>query len=100
LHDATAHVPPVQPAVPLATAAHALPQLPQLVAVVMLVSQPLAALPSQSAQPAAQVGKQVLLVQVVVPCALLQAVPQAPQFDASVAVLASQPSAYAPLQFA
>jgi hypothetical protein len=67
---------------------------------VVSVSQPLVALPSQLSQPALQVGTHALLVQVVMPCALLQAVPQAPQFDGSLVLFTSQPSAYVPLQFA
>ena len=61
---------------------------------------PFAALPSQLPQPASQVGTQAPLVQVVVPCALLHAVPQAPQFAALLVVLTSQPLLYRPSQFA
>jgi hypothetical protein len=64
----------------------------------MSVSQPLVAFPSQLPQPALQVGTQALPVQVVVPCALLQAVPQAPQFDALLLVSVSQPVVGLPSQ--
>jgi hypothetical protein len=70
-----------------------LPQLPQLVRVLSAVSQPLRGLLSQLPQPLLQVGAHVLAVQLVLPCALVQAVPQLPQFDVFVASVTSQPLA-------
>jgi hypothetical protein len=70
--------PPTQLSLALARS-QTLPQPPQLDSVLVLVSQPLFGLPSQLAQPVAQLGLQVPLVQVVVPLALVQAVPQTPQ---------------------
>jgi hypothetical protein len=64
------------------------------------VSHPLPELPSQSVQPEEHaVTTQVPLVQLPVPFAGLQAIPQPPQF-AGVLVGVSQPSARSPLQFA
>jgi hypothetical protein len=79
--------------------AQATPHAPQSVAVLVGVSQPLLGLPSQLAQPAAQLGAHAPAVQAVPPWALLQATPQAPQF-AVVVVAISQPSLTSPLQFA
>ncbi len=54
LHEATTHVPPPQAGVPLATK-QVMPQPPQwLMSLVVVVSQPLAVLPSQSPLPAWQ----------------------------------------------
>jgi hypothetical protein len=51
-------------------------QAPQLVTEKIEVSQPLAALVSQLSQPVAQLGRQPLGLQAVVPCGLTQASPQ------------------------
>src|SRR5690349_6575935 len=58
-----------------------MPQPPQLALVLSGVSQPLLGLPSQSANPGAQVGTQTPALQAVAPCALAQVTPHAPQFD-------------------
>jgi hypothetical protein len=56
LHEAMPQVPPVHDGVPLAGVRHALPQAPQWASVVLrLVSQPLAAMPSQLPRPAAHI---------------------------------------------
>jgi hypothetical protein len=74
------------------------PQAPQLfTSVSRVVSQPLGPLPSQLPQPAVHDGTQAPLVQAVLPCALAQAVPQAPQFVVVVSG-ASHPSAVVALQ--
>jgi hypothetical protein len=87
----TEQVPDEQTAVPLAPL-HTLPQPPQFSREVsMAASQPLAALPSQSAKPVAQVGTQVPAAQAVVPWALVQALPHTPQFSGFALVSASQP---------
>jgi hypothetical protein len=65
-----------------------------------LVSQPLAAFPSQSANPAAQVILQAPATQLGVPLALLQTLPQAPQLFALLPVLISQPLRADPSQLA
>ena len=77
-----------------------LPQPPQCVTVLTAVSQPLRGLPSQLPQPLLQDGTQELPVQLVLPWALVQAVPQLPQFDTFVASVTSQPLATVPSQFA
>jgi hypothetical protein len=78
----TPQVPPTQFGVPPA-AGHTCPQVPQLVMLVaVLVSHPFRALPSQSPNPAAQVGTHAPAVHAVLPFELVQATPQAPQFDA------------------
>jgi len=69
------------------------------VSVFRLVSQPFVGFPSQSANPAAQVGTQAPFVQVAVPFAFEQTVPQVPQFATLVFRFASQPSAATPSQF-
>jgi hypothetical protein len=79
LQDAIWQVPVEHVEVALARE-HTTPQPPQLLSVSIEVSQPLSGLPSQSAQPGAQVGTQAPLLQMVVPCALVQLIPQAPQF--------------------
>jgi hypothetical protein len=76
------------------------PQLPQLVTVLSAVSQPFLGLLSQLPKPLLQVGAQVLLVQLVLPWAFVQAVPQLPQFVTLVAKLISQPLAALASQFA
>jgi hypothetical protein len=68
-----------------------LPQLPQLVSVLSAVSQPLRALPSQVPQPLLQAGAQAPPAQLVLPCGLVHAMPQPPQFDTFVARVTSQP---------
>jgi hypothetical protein len=60
---------------------HAVLQSPQSDSVRVLRSQPLSRSPSQLFQPASHVGEQPLPPQVVVPCGLVQASPQARQFD-------------------
>jgi hypothetical protein len=78
---------------------HALAHVPQFaVEVWVLVSQPLLVLPSQLAYPALQVGEHTPEVHTVVPLALLQAVPQAPQF-VTVLSPASHPFATLASQF-
>jgi hypothetical protein len=84
------HVPVEQDSAALARS-HTTPHAPQFELVRMFVSQPLFGLPSQLAKPAAHVGTQAPAVQVVVPFALLQVVPHAPQFDVLVDRFASQP---------
>ena len=92
------HAPAAQPAVALASA-HAAPQRPQLDGVVLrLVSQPLAALPSQSPKPAVQVTPHAPAAQVAVPLVASHALPQRPQFATVVARLVSQPLAGLPSQ--
>jgi hypothetical protein len=75
---ATPQTPPTQFGVPPA-AEQTLPQAPQLVTLLSDVSQPLLAMPSQSAYPAAHDGTQVPDGQLVVPLALVHVTPQAPQ---------------------
>ncbi len=72
-----------------------LPQREQLVtSVVVFTSQPLAALPSQSAKPAVQALRRHTPAEQVAPAlGKLQRFPQAPQLFTSVAVLVSQPAA-------
>ena len=69
------------------------PQAPQLVALpAVLVSHPLAGLPSQSLNPTSQVYAHVPALQALVECARAsQACPHAPQWKTSVKVLVSQP---------
>lgn len=95
LHDATAQLPELQLALPFATK-HALPQAPQwLVLLLVFTSQPLPALPSQSAVG----GTQELMPQTpftqlgVAPPGLGQTLPHAPQWLTFVLVLTSQPFA-------
>lgn len=76
------------------------PQAPQLLAVVMAVSQPFAALPSQSANPAAQVMWHTPATQVPAPPFWLQAWPHVPQLFGSLVRSISQPSAGFALQSA
>lgn len=92
-----AHVPPTQLVVPLPFV-HAMPQPPQLFALVcVFVSQPFAGFPSQSANPAEQVGTHVPAGHAVVPFAFVQPAPQAPQF-VTVFSDASQPVEACPSQ--
>jgi hypothetical protein len=68
------------------------PHAPQLVASAEVgVSQPFFGLPSQLAKPGSQVGTHTPVVQVVVPCAFVQACPQAPQLVTLVFRFASHP---------
>jgi len=89
---ATVHCDMLHPAVPLATM-HTRPQLPQwLVVLVVLVSQPLEAMPSQSANPAVQLNAQRPPVHAgTALSAAMHTVPQAPQCETLVVVLVSQP---------
>jgi hypothetical protein len=99
LHDPTEQTPEEQAAVAFGSE-QPLPQAPQFPTLVcVLVSQPLDAMPSQSAHPATHVGTQAPAVQVVVPWALAQALPQAPQFDELVWRFVSQPLTVLPSQF-
>jgi len=79
-----------------------LPQAPQLLtSLVVLVSQPLAALPSQLAQPALhEPMAQALPTQVEVACAALHTLPQELQLLTSLVVLTSQPLVALPSQLA
>jgi hypothetical protein len=90
------------PAVQLAPAfanVQVVPHAPQLVTVAFrFVSQPFAPLPSQSPQPALQLGTHAPVVQAVVPCAFAQAFPQDPQLATVLFRFVSQPSDARPLQ--
>ena len=99
LHETTWQLPVVQDEVELGNA-QATPQAPQSVAVLVGVSQPLLGLPSQFPQPAAQVGAHAPpALHAVLPCRLVHATPQEPQF-VTVVIAVSQPSPTKPLQFA
>jgi hypothetical protein len=88
---------------------HAWPQFTQFATVVTSVSQPSSGLPLQLFQPASQVGKQSgepdMLEHVLPPWAFVQALPQAPQFDAvpscvsqpAAAVQSAKPASQAPI---
>jgi hypothetical protein len=99
LQLATEHIPPAHAAVALGRL-HARPHIPQLVAVVRVsVSQPLAALPSQSAKPALQAPiTQRPAEHAGVALAAAQVVPQAPQLVAVLVRAVSQPLALLPSQ--
>jgi hypothetical protein len=86
------HVPPVQVEVALGEE-QTVPQAPQwLGSLAVLVSQPLAGLPSQSVKPTLQVASwHWPAVHTAVPLAKEQTVPQAPQWLGSLPVLVSQP---------
>jgi hypothetical protein len=99
LHALITQLPVAQVAVALARL-QAVPHEPQLVSVVRLVSQPLVALLSQLPQPALQVKLQAPELQAVVPWALVQALPQLPQFCVLVLRLTSQPFDARPSQSA
>lgn len=92
--QANPQAPPVQVAVAFAGAVQSLPHMPQCDVVSSRVSQPLAAVLSQSPKPALQVPTpQVPLTHAAVPFGTAaQVLPQAPQFDV-VPRLASQPFA-------
>jgi hypothetical protein len=94
--DAAMHVPLLQ----LAPAAHARPHIPQLVALVLrLVSQPLAALPSQSPKPALQLSPHAPAAHVAVALApAAHILPHIPQFAALVRRSISQPLTALPSQ--
>jgi len=90
--------PAVHAPVPLA-GAQARPHAPQFAMVSRVVSQPLAALPSQLPRPAAQATPQVPALHVAVPPAGVgQALLQAPQWASEVRVSVSQPLAALPSQ--
>jgi hypothetical protein len=100
LLQAMAHVEELQDGVPLLLL-HAWPQAPQLVRLFAVsVSQPLLLLPSQSAKLPVHTGAQVPDTHVVVPCALVQEVPQAPQLVRVVLMFVSQPFERLPSQSA
>jgi hypothetical protein len=67
--------------------------VPQLSIALSDASHPLRRLPSHSPQPLLHTGTQVPAEQLVVPCALLQALPHTPQFGVLVASSVSQPFA-------
>jgi hypothetical protein len=96
-HPTSWQVPPEHDSVAFGMS-QATPQAPQLVSVFRLVSHPLVGSPSQFAKPVAQVGAHTPFVQVVVPFALEQTVPQVPQFAGLVFRFASQPLAATPSQ--
>ena len=78
-----------------------MPQAPQLVFVVVAVSQPLATMPSQLAQPASQVPMpQTPAAHDAVAWGMLHAVPHAPQAVTVVLRFVSQPSDACELQSA
>jgi hypothetical protein len=76
------------------------PQLPQWVTVLSAVSQPFCGSLSQLSQPLLQIGAQLPSMQLVLPCAVVQAAPQLPQFALSLASVTSQPLATLASQFA
>jgi hypothetical protein len=80
LHDESVQVPVVHEEVALLWS-QPLAHAPQSDSVLRLVSQPLAALPSQLPQEEAQLGTHAPPVQVVVPLGLVQVWPHAPQFE-------------------
>jgi hypothetical protein len=91
LHVPSTQAPPLQLAPALANVQE-VPQAPQLVTVVFrFVSQPLVRSPSQSPQPALQVGAHFPAVHATPPCGFVQAIPQVPQFAAVVFRFVSQP---------
>jgi len=95
--QAGVHVPETQPVAEAPAIEHATPQAPQLLALVRtLVSQPLAALPSQSPKPAEHTSA--VQAPAMHTCAAGQRRPQPPQFAASPPTAASQPLAALPSQ--
>jgi hypothetical protein len=94
----TPHTPALQVAVP-PPAGQTLPHTPQLLTVFSAVSQPFGRELSQSPKPVLQLGAQVELEQLVVPCALVHAAPQAPQCAVVEASAVSQPLLALPSQF-
>ncbi len=101
LQDATPQAPPTQRGVPLGTLQRLL-QRPQLLAsAARVTSQPLAATPSQLAEPVLQTPRaQAPPTQLAVALAKAQRVPQAPQVPGSVWMLVSQPLVATPSQLA
>lgn len=94
------HTPPVQVAVPFVLL-QTVAQVPQwAVFVFVLISQPLAALKSQSAKPGLQAIWHVPLLQVAVPFVVEHLVPQALQLLISAFRLTSQPLLAKPSQSA
>ena len=77
---------------------HACPHAPQSCAVESDVSQPFAALPSQSAYPGSQTGTHWPASHRLAPWGLTHTLPQAPQLSVSLWRWASQPSNREPLQ--
>ena len=84
-------IPELQTGVPPVTAGQTRPHMPQLLVVSSAVSQPFGRLLSQSPKPVLQLGTHTEFAQLVVPCPLVQAMPQPPQFAVLVRVLTSQP---------
>jgi hypothetical protein len=97
LHETSWQVPVAQDTLAF-VAEQATPHPPQSVVVRRFVSQPLFGLPSQLANPDAQVGAQAPAVQLVAPLAFVHATPHAPQLVRLVPRLASQPFAALPSQ--
>jgi hypothetical protein len=94
LHEATVHMPDEHALLPLATAAQVVPQAPQLDTLdCVLVSQPLALLPSQLPKPALQLAMpHAPIVHEAAPLlGVAQTVPHAPQLDRLLLRLTSQP---------
>jgi hypothetical protein len=97
VHEPIAQVPAAQ--LPVAFGGmHGVVHEPHAVGEVSEASHPLLGLPSQSPQPAAQVGRHAPETQAVEPCGLMHATPQPPQF-CTVFTAVSQPFAGLPLQF-
>ena len=91
-HVPIAHTPPAPHVAPAFANAQVRPQAPQFVTLLSATSQPLAALPSQSAKPAAQRMPHVPAVQNAVEFEpATQAVPHAPHESGSVCVLRQVP---------
>lgn len=99
LHEAP-QMPELQMGVPPVTAGQVFPHVPQLLVVLSCVSQPFGRLLSQSPHPVLQLGAHTDDAQVVVPCAFVHAVPQAPQWLALPRRSTSQPFAGAASQLA
>ena len=93
-------MPELQIGVPPVTAGQTRPHMPQLLVVLSAVSQPFGRLLSQSPKPVLQLGTHADDAQLVVPCAFVHAMPQAPQFAVLVRVFTSQPFGTALSQFA
>jgi hypothetical protein len=87
----TSQTPALQIGVPPVAPGHVRPHVPQLLTVLSAVSQPFGRELSQSPNPVLQLGAQVEPEQLVVPCALVQAAPQAPQCAVVLASGVSQP---------
>ncbi len=93
VHVVTAHVPALQYPRPAGAPAHAFEHAPQCRASVsMLISQPFATVVSQSANPALHMPTaHTPAVHAGAALGAVQAIPQTPQFDGSLAVSTSQP---------